>query len=61
MNKLNILVVYLSAYHDDSTVDSAVKTGPYGYIIKPFNKKEFEYTLSLAISKSLKDKSLITV
>lgn len=61
MNKLNIPVVYLSAYHDDSTVDSAVKTGPYGYIIKPFNKKEFEYTLSLAISKSLKDKSLKTV
>lgn len=31
----------------------AIKITPYSYITKPFNNKDLEYNVSLAINKSL--------
>ena len=53
INLLNIPVVYLTAQTDDETANAAIKTAPYGYITKPFNNKDLEYNVSLAINKSL--------
>jgi len=35
-SSFNIPVVYLTAYIDDITVQRAMITGPFGYILKPF-------------------------
>lgn len=53
INLLNIPAVYLTAQTDDETANAAIETAPYGYITKPFNNKDLEYNVSLAINKSL--------
>jgi len=35
----NIPVVYLTAYSDDSTLERAKVTDPFGYILKPFGRE----------------------
>jgi len=48
---LDIPVVYLSAYTDDSTVERALKTSPYGYLPKPYQIDELHSTLETALQK----------
>jgi 1,2-diacylglycerol 3-beta-glucosyltransferase len=43
IHDLNIPVVYLSAYSDDTTVERAKKTFPFGYLIKPYRKMNLQY------------------
>jgi PAS domain S-box-containing protein len=47
----NIPVVYLTAYADSSTVQHAKKTEPFGYIIKPFEERELQTTIEIALYK----------
>ena len=35
--RLDIPVVFLSAYADNSTLQRAKRTGPFGYVLKPFD------------------------
>ncbi len=49
--KFNIPVVYLTAYADSSTVQRAKKTEPFGYIIKPFEERELQTTIEIALYK----------
>lgn len=49
--KFSIPVVYLTAYADSSTVQRAKKTEPYGYIIKPFEERELQTTIEIALYK----------
>ncbi|ADZ09667.1 signal transduction histidine kinase [Methanobacterium lacus] len=51
LSHLNIPVVYLTANSEPSTFERAKETDPYGYIIKPFDSKEFMYTIEIAINK----------
>lgn len=46
-----IPVVYLTAYADSSTVQHAKKTEPFGYIIKPFEERELQTTIEIALYK----------
>ena len=39
-NHFNIPVVYLAAYMDEKTLQRAETTGPFGYILKPFEERE---------------------
>ncbi|MBI5460498.1 response regulator [Methanobacterium sp.] len=48
---LDIPVVYLSAYTDDSTVERALKTTPYGYLPKPYQIDELYTTLETALQQ----------
>ena len=48
---LDIPVVYLSAYSDDSTVQRALKTSPYGYLPKPYQIDELYSTLETALQQ----------
>jgi PAS domain S-box-containing protein/putative nucleotidyltransferase with HDIG domain len=50
-NKLSIPVVYLTAYADSTTVQQAKKTEPFGYIIKPFEERELQTTIEIALYK----------
>ena len=47
----NIPVVYLTAHSDEKTLDRAIKTQPYGYLIKPFRERELYTTIEMAINK----------
>lgn len=50
-DKLNIPVIFLTAYADESTFSKAKITEPYGYIIKPFKEIDLHTTIEMAIYK----------
>ncbi|MGD2072953.1 MAG: PAS domain S-box protein, partial [Candidatus Thorarchaeota archaeon] len=45
----DIPIVYLTAYSDDETLQRAITTYPYGYLLKPFEEKELQITLEMAL------------
>jgi PAS domain S-box-containing protein len=47
----NIPVVYLTAYMDDSTVQRAMITEPFAFILKPFEPKELHIAVELTLYK----------
>jgi CheY-like chemotaxis protein len=47
----NIPIVYLTAHSDDKTLERAVKTQPYGFLIKPFRERELHSTIEIALYK----------
>ena len=49
--EFNIPVIFLTAYADQSTLDKAKLTEPYGYIIKPFREIELYTTIEMALFK----------
>jgi PAS domain S-box-containing protein/putative nucleotidyltransferase with HDIG domain len=49
--RFSIPVVYLTAYADSTTVQQAKKTEPFGYIIKPFEERELQTTIEIALYK----------
>ena len=52
-----IPIIYLTAHSEDSTVQKAKLTGPYGYIIKPYDSSELKYAIELALYKSKMEKN----
>lgn len=44
-----LAVIFLSAYSDPALVSRAVSTGPFGYLIKPFNPRELHATIEVAL------------
>lgn len=56
--RFNIPVIYLTAYADDQTLERALSTNPFGYIIKPFQEKELRTTLEIALRRHQLEKYL---
>ena len=54
----DIPVVYLSASSDAETLNKVVGTNPSAYVIKPFNIRELNMVVELAIYKDRKEKEL---
>ena len=54
----DIPVVYLTAYSDDTTLQRAKITEPFGYILKPFQERELYTTIEMAIYKHTMQKKL---
>ena len=48
---LDIPVVYLTAYADGPTLERAKATAPFGYILKPFEVKELQTAIEIAIQR----------
>jgi len=48
-DRLNIPVVYITAYSDEKTLERAKITGPFGYIIKPFEDRDLHTAIELAL------------
>lgn len=46
-----IPIVYLTAHADEKTLERAMKTQPYGYLIKPFRDRELHSTIEIALYK----------
>ncbi len=47
----HLAVVYLTAYADDTTVERAKVTEPFGYILKPFKDRELKTAIEMALYK----------
>jgi PAS domain S-box-containing protein len=44
-------VIYLTAYAEDSTLERARATKPYGYLLKPFSERELHATIQMALER----------
>ncbi|BAY11248.1 hybrid sensor histidine kinase/response regulator [Calothrix sp. NIES-2098] len=49
--RFNIPVVYLTAYSDQSNLQKAKTTQPFGYILKPFEETQLITTIEIALNK----------
>jgi PAS domain S-box-containing protein len=49
--RLDIPVTYLTAYADSDTLGRAKLTLPYGYVLKPFEEKDLQTAIELALYK----------
>ena len=49
--RLNVPVVFITAFADEATIHRAKSTEPYGYIVKPFGKKRLQSTIEIALYK----------
>jgi PAS domain S-box-containing protein len=56
--RMDIPVIYLTAYADEETVRRAMLTGPFGYLVKPFNERELRAAIDVAIYKHGTDRLL---
>ncbi len=50
-NRFHIPVVYLTAYADDHTLEQATATNPFGYLVKPFQRRELHTTIQVALRR----------
>lgn len=57
-SRCNIPVVYVTAYADEKTVRRAKATEPYGYILKPFDARELQTAIEIALYKHQMEKKL---
>ena len=48
-------VVYLTCYCDESTIERAKLTEPYGYLVKPFDERELKTTIEMALHRNQKE------
>jgi PAS domain S-box-containing protein len=46
-----IPVVYLTAYSDPQTLERAKITEPYGYVLKPFDQRDLQIAVEIALHK----------
>jgi CheY-like chemotaxis protein len=56
-DSFHLPIVYLTAYSDEKTLESAKIAQPYGYITKPFDERNLQATIEMALYKaSLQEK-----
>jgi diguanylate cyclase len=55
-NSLDIPVIFLTAHADERTLQRAKATQPFGYILKPFNERELQVSIEMALYKHQKEK-----
>lgn len=48
---LNVPVIYLTAHADAQTVERAIATSPFGYLIKPVNRAELQTGVEVALQR----------
>jgi len=54
----DIPVVFLTAYADPETLKRAKVTGPFGYVVKPFEEQDLHSTIEMALYKSKMERKL---
>lgn len=55
---LDVPVVYLTSFTDEKTLERAKESEPFGYILKPFEKRELHIVIEMALYKHEMDKRL---
>lgn len=54
--KIDVPVIYLSAYSNDELIEEARSTNPFRYLIKPLDEMDLKYTIDSAIESFKRDK-----
>ena len=49
--KYDLPVVFLTAAHDETTLERAKAAGPYGYLVKPFEPRNLHAAITMALSQ----------
>ena len=57
-SQLDIPVVFLTAYADQATLARAKITEPFGYILKPFEERELQSTIEIALYRHKAEQKL---
>lgn len=57
--KYNIPFIFLTAFGDKATVQRAIETGPYGYLVKPFTKVNVFTSVEVALANFEKQNGII--
>jgi PAS domain S-box-containing protein len=56
--RLDIPVIYLTAYQDDQTLGRAKLTQPFGYLLKPYEEQDLRTTIEVALHKHRMEQQL---
>jgi PAS domain S-box-containing protein len=56
--EFEIPVIYVTAYSEETTLERARTTKPYGYLIKPFSERELHATIQMALERRRADSAL---
>ena len=56
--KIHVPVIYLTAYSEDKTLERAIETKPYGYLLKPFSERELHATIQMALERNRYDQGV---
>ncbi len=54
----DIPVIYLTAYADESTLQRAKITEPFGYIVKPFDEKDLQAAIEIALRRRIAEAAI---
>jgi hypothetical protein len=57
-DRLDVPVVFLTAFSDPELLRRASEVGPYGYLVKPFEERELHATLQMALDKHRMERAL---
>lgn len=57
-SEIDVPVIFLTAHTDDHLVDRSKASQPYGYIVKPFEDRELQITIDLALYKHKMERKL---
>lgn len=57
-NRFKIPVIYLTAYSDETTLQRAKITEPFGYIFKPFEERDLQIAIEMALYKHQMERQL---
>lgn len=56
--RIDVPVIYLTRSSDDETIERATFTSPYGYIIKPVDKRDLYVSIEMAITRHGMERAL---
>ncbi|NYB51272.1 MAG: response regulator [Methanobacteriaceae archaeon] len=56
--KYQIPIIYLTAYSDEKTLERAKVTEPFGYVLKPFEDREIQSAIEMALYKHQMEQKL---
>jgi PAS domain S-box-containing protein len=57
-SELDIPIIFLTAFADESNINRAKRAEPFGYIVKPFHEKEIQASIEVALHKRMIERRL---
>jgi len=57
-NEFDLPFIFLTSHSEETTMEKAKITEPFGYVIKPFDVTELKYTIEIALYKHKMEKKL---